>query len=434
MVKSARRAPRRPRAVSNDNGKAQPADAATIDRAIESVIAAFAHEIRTPLTGVLAVADLLGRSPIGERESTLLEILRSSAEHINALSSLVIDGARARRKGLVLQRDSFDLQLLAHRLAATLDARGRIKGLTCSTSVAEDLPATMVGDQVRLRAAVENLIDNAVKFTEVGEVNLDISCIGSQVCFAVTDSGVGLTAAEIRRLFRPFVQGNDEMAQRFGGAGLGLAFVRRVARAMGGDVTAAANPGGGSIFTLTVALELPEPRRRARTAAAAISPAGAKRPRKAEDAAKPLTRLNVLCAEDNMFGRVLIKTVLAELGHTVTFVGSGVGAVAAASRRHRYDLVLMDIELAGLDGIEATRRIRALAGDAGNIPVIGISGSAEKEEAAHAVGMDAFLRKPLRPGKLASALALVMGRTAPRKAAGDKAPARSSGDAMQVES
>lgn len=433
MTKTARRAPKRPRAVSKEEVRTPPATSATIDRTVEAVLASFAHEIRTPLTGVLAVADLLGRSPIGERESTLIEILKSSAEHISALSSLVIDGVRARRKGLILKQDSFDLYLFAHRLAAALEARGRLKGLTCSTSIAEDLPAAMIGDQVRLRAAVENLIDNAVKFTEMGEVNLDISAIGDQVCFAVTDSGVGLTAAEIRRLFRPFVQG-DDIAARFGGAGLGLAFVRRVARAMGGDVTAAANPNGGSVFTLTVAVQpMEQPQRHKRRSASTAKPAAARRPRKAAVAVAPAVRLNILCAEDNMFGRVVIKTILAELGHAVTFVGSGVGAVAAASRRHRYDLVLMDIELAGLDGIEATRRIRALAGQAGQIPVIGISGNAGKEEAAHAVGMDAFLRKPVKPGKLASALALVMRRLAEK-------PARSacerfdSDGAMQAES
>lgn len=433
MVKPARRAQRRPRAVPNDNARTPRSASAAIDRTVETVIASFAHEIRTPLTGVFAVADLLARSPIGERESTLIEILKSSAEHISALSSLVIDGVRARRKGLVLKQDSFDLHLLAHRLAASLDARGRIKGLTCSTSIAVDLPANMIGDQVRLRAAVENLIDNAVKFTEVGEVNLDISHVEGQVCFAVSDSGVGLTAADIRRLFRPFVQGENGIAERFGGAGLGLAFVRRIARAMGGDVTAAGNPGGGSVFTLSVALQPAEQRRQIRAAAATAKPVAAKRHRKVVEEGEQVMPLNILCAEDNTFGRVAIKTILAELGHTVTFVGSGVGAVAAASRRHRYDLVLMDIELAGLDGIEATRRIRALSGQAGRIPVIGISGSVDKEEAAHAVGMDAFLCKPVKPGKLANALALVRRTAAPKPARGRSVAALASGDAMRVE-
>ncbi|MEZ5787595.1 MAG: ATP-binding protein [Xanthobacteraceae bacterium] len=407
---------------------------AGVDRAVETVIASFAHEIRTPLTGVLAVADLLARSPIGERESTLIEILKNSAEHISALSSLVIDGVRAGRKGLILKREPFDLHLLARALAASLEARGRIKGLTCSTSIADDLPTKMIGDQVRLRAAVENLIDNAVKFTEEGEVNLDIFHVDSQVCFAVTDSGVGLTATQVRRLFRPFVQGDDQIAERFGGAGLGLAFVRRIAREMGGDVTAAGNPGGGSVFTLTVALQPAERQRRGKAAVLAVKSVTAKQAPKVSDEAGR-ARLDVLCAEDNMFGRVVIKTILTELGHTVTFVGSGVGAVAAASRRHRYDLVLMDIELAGLDGIEATRRIRALPGHAGQIPVIGISGDTDKEEAAHAAGMDAFLPKPVKPGKLASALALVIRRGAPELTPDASAAARvPPGASMRAES
>lgn len=432
MVKSARRARKRPRAVSNGDGVTRSAPA-TDDRTIETIIASFAHEIRTPLTGVLAVADLLARSALGERERNLIQILKSSAEHVSALSSLVIDGVRARRKGLALSQAPFDLHELAHVLAASLDARCRIKGLTCSTSITDDLPADMVGDQVRLRAAVENLIDNAVKFTDAGEINLDISHVDGKVCFAVSDSGIGLTAAEIKRLFRPFVQASDGVGERFGGAGLGLAFVRRIARAMGGDVTASGTRGGGSVFQFTVQLRPAARKPRAKAVTPKMKPVVSKGPPTTSRKSEAL-KLNVLCAEDNMFGRVVIKTILTELGHSVFFVGSGVGAVAAASRRHRYDLVLMDIELAGLDGIEATRRIRALPGPAGKIPVIGISGSAEKEDGAYAAGMDAFLHKPLKAGKLASALDLVMRRPANATAAERSPTVSSNARRMQAKS
>jgi CheY-like chemotaxis protein len=403
MVKSARRALKRPRADRMDDARAQTAPAET-NRVVEAAIAAFAHEIRTPLTGVLAISELLAEAGLGERERGWVAVLKESAEHINALASLVIDGVRAEEKGLVLCREPFDLHAMARSAAAALVARAQAKGLACSTTIADDLPDMVIGDAVRLRAAIENLIDNAVKFTDAGEVRLDVSCIGGKVSFAVADTGIGLGQAEIRRLFKPFAQGCERIAERFGGAGLGLAFVRRVAQAMGGDVTVTSDTGHGSVFRFTVGLD-PAPAREATATGPARTP-GSAEPR--EPPCRQDRRvLHVLCAEDNAFGRIITKTILSELGHTVEFVGSGTGVVEAA-KRHRYDVVLMDVILAGIDGIEATRRIRSLPGRAGQIPVIGLSGHAarENEAAARAAGMDYYLRKPVRPAALADALDL----------------------------
>lgn len=401
MAKSARRALRRPRADQEHNARVRTASAKT-KGTVEAAIAAFAHEIRTPLSGVLAISDLLALADLGERESAWVAALRQSAEHMNALASLVIDGVRAEEKGLVLRQEPFNLREMAEAAAASLVARAQVKGLACSTMIAHHLAGNMIGDEVRLRAAIENLIDNAVKFTETGEVRLDVSCPDGKVSFAVADTGIGLRPAEIRRLFKPFTQGRDQIAERFGGAGLGLAFVRRVARAMGGDVTVTSGAGQGSVFRLTVPLARAESRR-AKTPISTHAPVLAKPPVAASG--RDQRALHVLCAEDNVFGRIITKTILSELGHTVEFVASGTGVVEAA-KRHRYDVVLMDVVLAGIDGIEATRRIRRLPGRAGRIPVIGLSGQAaqENEEAARAAGMDCYLRKPVRPGALADAL------------------------------
>jgi two-component system, sensor histidine kinase len=219
--------------------------------------------------------------------------------------------------------------------------------------------------------------------------------------FTVSDSGIGLTAAEIKRLFRPFAQASDQTARRFGGAGLGLAFVKRIAKAMGGDLTVTSEPGGGSSFGLTAifdpVVEAP--------AADPDGPSG-------EGAMAPLRPLNILCAEDNPYGRVVLNTILAELGHRADFVGTGTAAVEAAARGG-YDVVLMDVTLPGLDGLEASRRIRALDQPAGGVLLIGISGraNAADETAGRAAGMDGYLVKPISPAALTRLLVALSTRS-----------------------
>jgi CheY-like chemotaxis protein len=209
-----------------------------------------------------------------------------------------------------------------------------------------------------------------------------------KLVFELTDSGIGMSAAELKTLFRPFAQASADISRRYGGAGLGLTFVKRIAKAMGGDLTVKSMRGRGSTFRLTVLTDAAD--------AAADADTAARKP------GRPLT---LLCAEDNPYGRVITNTILGELGHRADFVESGEAAIEAASRGG-YDAVLMDVTLSGIDGLEATRRIRALAGDAGRVPVIGISGRArsDDEEAARAAGMNGYLVKPVSPSKLAEAL------------------------------
>jgi CheY-like chemotaxis protein/anti-sigma regulatory factor (Ser/Thr protein kinase) len=375
-------------------------------RGFERMLASLAHDIRTPLTGILAISELLAMTPLGARERGWVEALKSSAEHLTALTSLIVDGARAGERGLVLRRDQFDLRRLVEDAAASAAARAEAKGIGFSAAIAADLPATVTGDQVRLRAAIENLLDNAVKFTSTGGVRLAVdhapAGAAHRVSVAVTDSGIGLAKAEIRRLFRPFSQGSDRVAERFGGSGLGLAYVKRLARAMGGDVTVTSTPGQGSTFLLVVTLE-PAP--------AAEPPAdGTAAPGTPDDAAgdAPAAALRILCVEDNPYGRIVMRTVLGELGHAIDFVDTGEAAVDALGRGG-YDLVLMDVVLNGMDGFEATRRIRALPGEAGTVPVIGLSGQATKthEAQARAAGMTDYLQKPVSPRTLARALRAV---------------------------
>jgi signal transduction histidine kinase len=223
---------------------------------IERIVAGLAHDIRTPLTGILAASELLARSNLGERERRWVATLKSSAEHLNSLTALVVDAARMRAGKLTLQHTPFDPREVALAAAASLSARAEGAGLECEIAITRELPAAVVGDAVRLRTALENLIDNAVKFTQRGKVAFSVECRkrarGYQLDFAVSDSGIGLSAAEIKRLFRPFSQAHSGIAERYGGAGLGLSLVQRLARAMGGDLTVTSKPGQGSTFCLSV--------------------------------------------------------------------------------------------------------------------------------------------------------------------------------------
>jgi CheY-like chemotaxis protein len=378
---------RRPRPVR----RRKPAAAAT-----EAALAAFAHDIRTALTGILALGELLASSNLGERERRWAAGIKSGAEHLASLTTLVIDAAKAEAGGITLQREVFRPRVLFEALAESLTARAGAKGLDAEVMVADDLPELLVGDAVRLRAALENLIDNAVKFTDRGAVRFEANTTraargGVKLIMTVTDSGIGLSRDEIKRLFRPFTQASPDIARRYGGAGLGLAVVKLLAELMGGDLTLTSWRGRGSRLRLSAVLPVAE-----------VEAAASPRSR------EPARRLAVLCAEDNPYGRVILNTILAELGHHADFVDSGEEAVEAVGRG--YDVVLMDVTLSGVDGLEATRRIRALSGPAGRTPIVGITGRTEAgdEQTARAAGMNFYLRKPLSPSALSEALAAIV--------------------------
>jgi signal transduction histidine kinase/CheY-like chemotaxis protein len=382
-------------AAAKARGKRKSAAAAS--GMVETALAAFAHEVRTPLTGILAISNLLATSDLDERERRWVDTIKAGAEHLASLATLFVDAARSGGPGLQVRQDFFDLRTLARNAGDSLTGRAAAKGLKSSVDISEKLPGFAVGDPVRLRAALENLIDNAVKFTDHGgSVALRVTPLRSTrgriaVAFAVSDSGIGLTLAEIKRLFRPFSQANVSIASRFGGAGLGLSSVKQLARAMGGDIAVTQRRGGGTTFTFTVAMSPAE------AAASAASSADGD----VSMGSPPSLRL--LSVEDNPFGRVVLNAILSELGHQTEFIGQGEAAPERLAQG-AFDAVLMDMVLPGIDGVEAIRRIRALEAPLGRIPIICISGRSEDEAASRAAGADLFLVKPVSPRALATAL------------------------------
>jgi CheY-like chemotaxis protein len=401
-ARSTRTSRRPPRKRSGVAGQVRKRSTRTVaPDVVQAALAAFAHEVRTPLTGILAISDLLATSDLGERERRWADTIKAGAEHLASLATLFVDAARtgkgAGKGGSSLRQDLFDLRTLARSAGDSLAGRAAAKGLQAQVEISDKLPGLVVGDSVRLRAALENLIDNAVKFTDQGGVALAVAPVKDKgkakgrvsVAFAVSDSGIGLTMAEIKRLFRPFTQANVTIASRFGGAGLGLSSVKQLARAMGGDIVVAPRRGGGATFTLTVSLDA----------------AGSGKSGKKDGEAEPdaVSALRVLSVEDNPFGRVVLNTILTELGHHAEFIGRGEDAVGRLAQG-AFDAVLMDMVLPGIDGVEAIRRIRNMEAPLARIPIIGVSGRGEDEAASREAGADAFLVKPVSPRALATAL------------------------------
>jgi two-component system, sensor histidine kinase len=248
------------------------------------------------------------------------------------------------------------------------------------------------------------MVDNAVKFTSSGNIAFGAVLAGvakgrATIRFTVADSGIGVSVAEIKRLFRPFSQANISIAQRFGGAGLGLSSVRQLARAMGGDVTVSPRKGGGTVFAMTASFPL----------ASGSDDTGD------EDAAPAASpSLRILSVEDNPFGRVVLNAILNELGHQTEFIGLGENANERLAQGE-FDVVLMDMVLPGINGVEAIRRIRMLGAPHSGVAIVGLSGRDEDEQAALEAGADAFILKPVSPRTLAQVLAKVV-RAGPRVA------------------
>jgi two-component system, sensor histidine kinase len=394
--RSPKKRPAKKRAVA-----AKPRKPVASPGVVEEALAVFAHEVRTPLTGILAISDLLATSDLPERERRWVDTIKAGAEHLASLATLFVDAAKDRNAGTALREDLFDLRALARGMGDALAGRAAAKGLQSRIEISRALPSLVVGDPVRLRAALENLIDNAVKFTDSGVVALEAAAATAKgkangrgkvgVAFTISDSGIGLALQEIKRLFRPFSQANVSIASRFGGAGLGLSSVKQLARSMGGDIVVAPRRGGGTTFTLTVTLSDAE--------TAAPARPGAANGRRLEQ----VRSLRVLSVEDNPFGRVVLNTILSELGHQAEFIGRGEDAIERIGQG-AFDAVLMDMVLPGIDGIEAIRRIRALNPPLGSIAIIGVSGRSDDEAGSRAAGADAFLLKPVSPRALATAL------------------------------
>jgi len=307
----------------------------------------------------------------------------------------ILDFSKLEARRLQIEAVDFSPEQVIDGVVSLLAARAREKGVALTAAISDAVPPWLTGDPNRIRQVLLNLVGNAIKFTERGSVRISAGAApradgGVDLTVEVADSGIGMAEEVMARLFTPFTQADSSTARRYGGTGLGLAICKELCTLMGGTIDVDSAPGRGSRFRFTL------PCGTGRPPEAAPAPA-------AEPA--PPSALRILVAEDNAINQRLIGTILQRLGHTAEIVANGAEAVSAVGR-HRYDLVLMDVQMPVMDGLEAAQAIRALPGEAGRVPILALTANAFAEQRAQCLdaGMNDCLTKPIQPAALVEAL------------------------------
>lgn len=380
-------------------------DAEAANEAKSAFLATMSHEIRTPLNGVLGMTQAMAQDDLSPTQAERLSVIKQSGESLLAILNDILDLSKIEAGKLELEETDFDLEALLLGARSTFTALANKKGLSFDLTMTSEALGVWRGDPTRVRQILYNLISNALKFTEQGEVRVAASCEGEALTLTVTDTGIGITESGLQGLFDKFVQADASTTRRYGGTGLGLAITRQLAELMGGAITVTSRPGQGTCFK--VALNLPRGEE-----AAAPAP---------EPEAVPVVGcgrgLKVLAAEDNKVNQLVLKTLLHQLGVDLTVVDDGLEAMEAWGREP-WDVILMDVQMPRMDGPGAARAIRAAEGSTGRIrtPIIALTANVMTHQVTEylGAGMDRCVAKPLQIAALVEAIAAV---TAPRQGA-----------------
>lgn len=357
-------------------------------RAKADFLANMSHELRTPLTGVLGYAGLLDQvAGLPDEARRHVDRIQASGRALLAIVNDILDFSRLESAQVELDPQPFDPLALAVETLDSLRPLAQQKGLAVRIAPSSRLPPVLVADGARIRQVLLNLVGNAVKFTETGGVTIDVdySAETERLRLAVRDTGVGIPPEALERLFVRFSQVDGAASRRFSGAGLGLAISKGLVEMMGGTIGVESAPGAGSTFWFDVAAPIGRAEPRSDAEADADG-----------DAATAFPALRILLVDDLEVNRDLVSAMLAQFDVAVTEASSGAEAIAA-SMRERFDLVLMDLQMPVMGGLEATRRIRALGGPQGRVPIVAMTANAMEEdvEATRAAGMDEHIAKPI---------------------------------------
>jgi two-component system CheB/CheR fusion protein len=375
-----------------------------------SFLANMSHELRTPMNAILGMTDVALGEELPPMVRDCLQTARESADVLLELLNEVLDLSRIESGKLVLEDTPFNLREMLVAVMKLFHVRAREKGLELAYDVPGEIP-WLVGDPLRLRQILVNLLGNAIKFTERGEVAVRVKVVSQTpeeavLVFAVSDTGIGISQEDQQRVFVPFTQADASTTRRYGGTGLGLAIARNLAAMMHGELCLESELGRGSTFYFTVRLGIhTEPQEPARKRYGLARSEGCPR-----IGSLPRT-LSILLAEDNPSNQKVAQYVLSKQGHMVEIVENGERAVELVKQRS-FDVVLMDVQMPGMDGFEATAAIRALPDrDKAKVPIIAMTAHAMKsdEERCLAAGMDAYLSKPISVDELVGKLAEVTG-------------------------
>ncbi|MBT8426616.1 MAG: response regulator, partial [Erythrobacter sp.] len=380
--------------------KRATAHAENAARAKSQFLANMSHEIRTPMNGVLGFADLLTRLKLDPEAARYADLIVRSGRSMMMLLNDILDISKIESGQLTVAHENFDLPQLISDCERLHKSSAEAKGIRLTAVCLPDVPRFIRSDPLRLRQIVLNLLGNAVKFTERGEVAVKVDCEPGELIVTVEDSGIGIAPKRLKNIFDPFVQEEASTTRRYGGTGLGLSISRQLAELLGGSLDADSKPDVGSRFVLRLPFELANEERKVRK----------KHSRRASDNPPP-TSGRILLAEDHDVNRMLVTAMLEQLGQRVETAHDGNKAVeaviAARDSDEPYDLVLMDIQMPECDGYSATRRIRRAGLDPNSLPIVALTANAFPEDidAAQKAGMQAHLAKPLVFEELAQALA-----------------------------
>jgi two-component system, sensor histidine kinase len=386
------RAEREARAESQ--ARLQQAELAMADRAAMAAI--VSHELRTPLSAIVAGAHVIRGAGAGSNIDETADLIADASRLMTGMLNDLLDHSKIEARAMTLEARDFDVEALLRDTAKFWSAPAAQKGLTLTTRSSGDGPIWLRGDPYRLRQILNNLVSNAIKFTRAGEVALEASVTPAadgalRLRLTVRDQGPGIAAEALERLFSPFAQASAEVARTYGGTGLGLTVSRDLARLMGGDLTVDSVLGDGAAFTLAVTLPSGQAVQGEEDFLSA-----------APDFAK---QLRVLAVDDHEINRRTLALVLQPLDVALWTAVDGDGALSLLAGQP-FDVVLMDVNMPGIDGLETTRRLRASGGQNAQVPVIGFSAATEAAQidACFAAGMTDWLPKPLEPRRLYAAL------------------------------
>jgi signal transduction histidine kinase/ActR/RegA family two-component response regulator len=376
------------------------------NRAKGEFLAVMSHEIRTPLHGLLGFAELLQGTALSAEQASFVQTIQGSGETLLHLLNDLLDFSKIESGRMELDEGPILLSELLGEVCSLHESIARGKGLVVAWEVVPMCPPMILGDRVRLRQVLQNLLSNAVKFTQQGEVRVRAKKEGDagHLIFEVVDTGCGIPPEKLEIIFQPFTQADASASREFGGTGLGLAICRQLVELMGGQLSVQSTLGRGSIFWFSVpyreVLPLPAPSGQVmgevELGDAPLS--------------MDLSQLRVLVAEDNLINQKLLLLHLKKAGVVPTVVGDGLAAVEAVERAD-FDCVLMDLQMPYLDGVEATRRIRAWEREKGRAPmtIVAVTANvtADAGERAREVGMNAYLTKPLQSRSLLEILSRI---------------------------